>query len=506
MSLLFKVIYAHRATGTHHKIAMDALRLMEGGADGPWARVFLAHADLFMRGAKAPDDEFRDSKNQVLHVRDGYWGGAEEAAENWREKLTILLKAQNWREAAFAAGVLSHYYSDPIQPLHTAQSEAEGAVHRAIEQSVGKSYPALLARLETRLGGFPKVAMPSEARWVARMVRDGAEAAAPHYDPLIDHYDLAKGVSDPPAGLDEHLQDVMAKMLGHAIVGFAAILDRVTQESGVAPPQIDLTLKGYLAALDIPIRWVLRKMADDAEADIVREMYDEFLATGKVIKTMSHDDRMVRAAHAREVLRVDLAELDAQPARKPGSMHGQAPLPVAVKAPAPPAMLQAVDAPIPVAPAPESTPEPAPTPAAPARKARFTRESPVIDAPAIGESLAGHLNGAGVATIGALLDADPDALAAALAHSRVTATTVRDWQAMTHLQLGVPELNAIEAQLLVLLGVRDATALAASDAADLALKLAAFVGQGEGASVTRGRPAPDASKVHTWIDGARSAA
>lgn len=493
MSLLFKVIYAHRATGTHHKIAMDALRLMEGGADGAWARVFLAHADLYLRGAKAPDDEFRDSQNQVLHVRDGYWGGAEEAAENWREKLTMLLKAQNWREAAYAAGVLSHYYADPIQPLHTAQSEAEGAVHRAIEQSIGKSYRALLARLDQNPGGFPKVAMPHEARWVARMVRDGAEAAAPHYDPLIDHYDLAKGVVDPPTGLDAHLQDVIAGLLGHAIVGFAAILDRVTKECGVAAPQIDLTLKGYLAALDVPIRWVLRKMADDAEADAVREMYDEFLATGKVIKTMSHDDRMVRAAYARDVLRVDLAELDAQPARKPGALHGQPPhaqTPLREVAPIP---LQAVDAPAPAA-------------AAPARKVRYTRANAVIDAPAIGEKLAAHLCAVGVETIGALLDAHAETLASKLAHNRVSAATVRDWQAMTHLQLDVPELNAIEAQLLVLLGVRDAASLAASDAADLALKLAAFVGQGEGASVTRGRPAPDATEVHTWIDGAKRAA
>jgi hypothetical protein len=76
---------------------------------------------------------------------------------------------------------------------------------------------------------------------------------------------------------------------------------------------------------------------------------------------------------------------------------------------------------------------------------------------------------------------------------------------MTQLQLDVPDLNAIEAQMLVLIGVRDAASLATCDAADLALKLAAFVVQGEGAKVTRGRAAPGAAEIHNWINGAKRA-
>ncbi|MEL7049358.1 MAG: DUF4332 domain-containing protein, partial [Pseudomonadota bacterium] len=58
MSLLFKVIYAVHANGTHHKLALDALNDLEVPNAEDWRRVFLKHADLFLEGSKAPDKEF----------------------------------------------------------------------------------------------------------------------------------------------------------------------------------------------------------------------------------------------------------------------------------------------------------------------------------------------------------------------------------------------------------------------------------------------------------------
>ena len=75
-------------------------------------------------GAAAPDSEFRDYKNHVTLPRDGYWGGAIPKAQSWYLNLTAALAKREWQNAAYCAGVLSHYVIDALDPLHTAQSEA----------------------------------------------------------------------------------------------------------------------------------------------------------------------------------------------------------------------------------------------------------------------------------------------------------------------------------------------------------------------------------------------
>ena len=130
-------------TGTHHKLALDALRHLEGMDADMWQRLFLQHAKLYLEGSKAPDNEFKDFKNHVLHTRDGYWGGAPEKVRSWYNHLVEALAQQDWPTAVYCAGVLSHYYTDPLQPLHTAQSEAENNIHRAVEWSISKAYDEL---------------------------------------------------------------------------------------------------------------------------------------------------------------------------------------------------------------------------------------------------------------------------------------------------------------------------------------------------------------------------
>jgi hypothetical protein len=508
--LLFDVVYAHRASGSHHRIALDALRRLEAPDAEAWRKVFLAHADAYMKGAKAPDDVFRDSQNHVLHVRDGYWGGAVETAEAWYEKLLMMMRAQNWPEAVYAAGVLSHYVCDPMQPLHTAQSESEGSIHRAFEQSVSKSYATLLARLDQI--GWPSIAPPEEPGWLRALIRAGAEAGVLHYEACIDHYDLDAGVKNPPAGLDAYLIDAMAGQLGRAIVSFARVLDRAVAEARVTAPKTDVTVQGYLATLDVPIQWVLRKLEDRAERAVVAEMYAEFQAAGKVVKTLAHDDRIVRAAHAREVLQRPLAELDAEPARRPGALHGYRTLT------APPQI--AVSGNEIAAAAPDRAPPGAPAVAeealqAPAaasgpegprsEKKRRTRESPIVDAPAIGAKIAARLEAIGIKTIGDLLDADAHAVANMLAQRWLNAQTVTDWQAMAQLAIDVQAVGEQDAQILIGAGVRDAAALAGLDARALRDKVDDFLASDDGKRL-RGATAPKEAKVAAWIAEAKSAA
>ena len=143
MNLLFSIVYAAHASGTHHKLALDALRHLQCADSDLWQRLFLAHAKVYLEGSKAPDTQFKDFKNHVLHTRDGFWGGAPEKVRSWYQQFVEALARQDWPAAVNAAGVLSHYYTDPLQPLHTAQSEAENNMHRAIEWSISKAYDEL---------------------------------------------------------------------------------------------------------------------------------------------------------------------------------------------------------------------------------------------------------------------------------------------------------------------------------------------------------------------------
>ncbi len=319
MNLLELVIIAHRCRSTHHFIAFDALQLLKGKDAGDWKNLLLKHHTDLLKGAKAPDTDFKDFQNHVLHVEDGEWGGARDAAMEWYGKAVAALREKKWAKAAYSLGVLTHYYADPIQPFHTAQSEEEGAIHRAVEWSIAKSRDTIKALIDQR--GYPQVYSGNETGFVADMVLAGAKYSNPHYQTFIDHYDVHKGVANPPEGLDQTLLDILADLISYATAGVAVLFERAFAESGVKPKKVDLDLPGYFAALDIPIRKITKRMADAKDRKTVEAMYEEFVETGKVVKTLPADDKKIRALHCKHILRKPLEWLDAMPIRPIGTKH-----------------------------------------------------------------------------------------------------------------------------------------------------------------------------------------
>ncbi|MDJ0920084.1 MAG: DUF4332 domain-containing protein [Henriciella sp.] len=319
MTLLELVIVAHRCRSTHHFIAFDALQILKGQDAGDWKNLMLRHHVQLLKGAKAPDTQFKDFQNHVLHVQEGEWGGARDKAMEWYGRAVDALRRKKWSDAAFALGVMTHYYADPVQPFHTGQTEEEGAMHRALEWSIAKSRDTIKAMIDVR--GYPTVEAGSETGFVADMVLEGARFSNQYYQTFIDHYDLDRGVKDPEAGLDQTLLDVLADLIAYATAGVATLFERAFAEAGVKPQKIDLDLPGYLAALDIPIRKITKRIADASDRRQVEAMYAELQATGKVIKTLPADDKKIRKLHAKQVLRVPLGALDAQNLKPLGTKH-----------------------------------------------------------------------------------------------------------------------------------------------------------------------------------------
>ncbi|MDB5386068.1 MAG: hypothetical protein JWM11_1714, partial [Planctomycetaceae bacterium] len=181
MSLLWRLIFTSRCTSTHHKLPMDSLRFLRGPMADVWCNLFLANHEQYLIGSKAPDDTFKDFKNHVLHVEQGFWGGATLTARAWYQKTVTALSQGSWPDAIYNAGVLSHYFTDPFQPFHTDQCEAEGKVHRAAEWSIAKSYDELQAILEHDLGGYPQYELPDRPDWLEEAIRAGATEAHASY-------------------------------------------------------------------------------------------------------------------------------------------------------------------------------------------------------------------------------------------------------------------------------------------------------------------------------------
>jgi hypothetical protein len=551
MTLLERVIRNHRCRSTHHFIAFDALSLI-GGEDGEaWKSLFLVHHEHLLKGAKAPDAEFKDFKNHVLHVGEGEWGGARAKATEWYARGVELLGKKRWSEAAYAFGVLSHYYADPIQPFHTGQTEAEGVIHRAVEWSIAKSRGEIDARIEAN--GYPAFDVPGGMGFVSDMVRQGAELSHAYYDVFIDHYDIDAGVADPPSGLDETMRAAIAELVAYATAGFAAILSRAFQEAAVAPPKVNLTLQGYIETLDIPLRWITAKLEDAGDRRTVEKMYAEFQKTGKVIKSLPADDKAIRALHAREVRRIPLKQLNAEEIAPLGTQNedrlAAAPEPEEIKAApvddVPPTELAEMarrdtarvpgrgllgtrkrlaaaepeiadteveieaDANEPIAELPvAASPPSAETDGGdePRRMASITRDDPVVDAPSIGRKTAKQLARAGITTIGDLLDCDADMVELELNIRHITSEAIRIWQDQTQLMMDVPGLRVHDAQLLVGAGITTREDLANASAHTIFELATEFLSTPEGERVLRDDQVLHEDEVEEWIGMAQDAA
>ena len=544
-SRLFAVLFRWKCTSTHHQLAMDALRHLRAERAERWQNLFLRHVEPYLAGATAPDDRFGDFKNHVLLISENRWGGPIPAAEAWYQKTLSSLKAKKWSAAVYSAGVLSHYYMDPLHPLHTVQSTEAGILRRAVGWAVGRNYLELQQILEKDLGGYPDVVIPAGADWLGKMIKTGAEKAHPAAQIVLDHFDLAKAVRQPASGMDQECRDKLAALVGQAVIGWARILDRLVTEAEVEPPRVQIGTLGVLATLTIPIFWLTRRARWAAERALVYDVHNEFQRTGKVIHDLPLECRTLRAVHAEEVLKRPLADLDGIAPRPLGSLFGTgapdrrpqpAPKPVKEKpvrekvAPEPklkepePKLKETAK---PVADAKPVKPTAAPVAAAPvpppvapiAARSPATvdfemeggdlqLDSPIDQSPSIGSKAAGQLLQAGIRTVGDLLDADPAALLKKAGQRFLDVETIRQWQSQAALRIQVPGLSTQAVQLLVGSGIESASDLATSDGETLLELVVTLAESSAGQRILRDGPPPTLADVMGWIDSAaeRSAA
>ena len=502
MSLLFRIIYAAHANGTHHKLALDALNDLKNENAEDWRRLILKHSELYLTGSKAPDKEFKDFKNHVLHPGGEYWGGAPSKARNWYDHLVNALKSENWSEAIWCAGVLSHYYTDPIQPFHTAQSKAENEIHRATEWSINRSYNSLRAEgLAKATDSYPTPSPTS--RWLEDFVCAGADTSHEYYEQLIAHYDFDAGVIEPTKGLDKCARSFISALLIYASRGFASILDRAFAEADVAPPKVSLTVETFLAAIEIPIKWITNKIENEAERQAVQAIYDELRSTGEVEETLPQEQRTVRTLYNAEVRPKKNAERKKARKRKLAATdeerrtsHNIADSKPTTRRPPQDQRSQATP----------NTPTKNRTDKQFEKKPYLHTDDDLEKAPAIGAKTASQLaDKAGIRTVGEFLAANPDEIAKKLNRRFMTAKTIRNWQAAARLTTEIPGLRGTDAMLLTGAGFSTPESIAKADSAKLSATLLRFSLTPEGSRMLRSGKAPDLNKAKGWIAAAQKA-
>lgn len=259
--------------------------------------------------------------------------------------------------------------------------------------------------------------------------------------------------------------------------------------SGTEPPKVNLTLRTFIERLQVPMFWVTRKIEDVKIRKIIEATYREIQETGKVVKNLGEDDMEVRKTHAREVLRISLAELDKQPPKLPSQKK------TPQKAKGEKLTAQAKSSKTSVEDRKQE------------RDARFYLEldDPVEEAPGIGAKTAERLNKIGIVTVKDLLATKADEIAAKLEDRRYDAATVDRWQKVARLQLTIPNVRGHDVQLLHLAGFEEPEQIAKQIPKQLRKEIRKVASTKEGERILRNGAIPDLEEVADWINWASQA-
>lgn len=491
MSRIVTILRAAHCRSTHHYFAIDALQHIPTASGKRLGDLLLKYHDEYLEGAKAPDKSFRDFQNHVIHVGDKYWGGAAKSCEKWRETVLQHLNAGKWKKAAYACGVLSHYYTDPLMPLHTAQSDRESVVHRPMEWSVCKSYNEIYDQVQS----IPKseFQLATGERWISRAVIEGAEIANRHYTKLIDLYDLKRGCKNPPTGLNAESRKILATLFDIAISGWGAILGRLADEATRDIPECSLSLTTLLATIDMPLAWIVRKISDTSEQRAVKAIFREFESTGTVLRNLPPEIRTVATQRARESGSGHTTS-STPPIMAPNPTRSTLPLDASVKSPTARAADSVVRAP--------RASEKELRSEKPTHGSQVSLSSDLVDAPSIGPKTAARFEKIGITTIRQFLAANCEQLQHKLDTRWITAELLAEWQDQARLVCVVPALCGYKAQLLVAADCRSASELKGCNPIVLHRQIVKVCEGIDGKRILRSSPQPTIREIESWIHSA----
>jgi polyhydroxyalkanoate synthesis regulator phasin len=251
----------------------------------------------FLRGVNDPDRRFRDFQNHVIHVTDGYWGGAPRVAHRWYDRLLNGLVDGHMSNAAHAAGVLSHYISDPLTPLHTEHCPRACVLHRPIEYAINLAYDDLY-QLWNDDSQHALTDLPNSRVWLGEMILRGSARANQHYWTLLSDINIEKVMADPRDCFGDRFASASAEMIGRSVTGIARTLERAAEECEDRTGQ-------NLQASDMPRPWVrdLLRMIPNRissyrwhrkQSEKMQQLIDEYHQRGELVEHLPSEVAIVQ--------------------------------------------------------------------------------------------------------------------------------------------------------------------------------------------------------------------
>jgi hypothetical protein len=459
------VVIAARAARFEHRLALETVRQLRAPAQERWRTLVFARAGALLSGVDAPEHLLRD----VAALRpDAAGGGADAliaAIETWHEALVDRLAGREWENACFAIGALARYVAALCDPLTTRFHDAAELVRRPTLNTLFVEFDSLCERLTAELGGWPDLVEPRTADWIARMCEAARAQAVRGFDAAV----LRCQLDGARAVFDSDLARQRARLIGLAVALTARLVERAIAAAKTAPVKTNVAMSLAAEAGYAPYSWALR------------------------LKTL-HGERALLAAQARERTRrghlsVSLAAID-RLALARAEAEGREAEPVSLSFAPGLAFNTAVEGERPT----------------PTERLRLRLADPIAAAPAISKTLAEKLTIIGIRTIADLVSARAEEASFRLGVRHVTTRTFADWQAMAELMLATPGMRALDAQLLILCGVRDAATLAQADGAALLEQIRALLRRPDTERALGDARAPQLEEAEAWIARARQIA
>ncbi|MBX3421266.1 MAG: DUF4332 domain-containing protein [Pirellulaceae bacterium] len=297
MSHIFAILRAAHCRSTHHYFAIDALRQLQSPQAQRLGNLLLKYHDDYLQGANAPDTSFKDFTNHVVHVSQNNWGGAPGKCQEWLAIAQDHLAGCRWKKAAYACGVLSHYFTDPIMPLHTGSFGGEEIVHRPLEWSICRAYDSIYDRYlqQQCVASFE---FAQDPQWICKAVLAAATVSHRHAGRLMELYKPPSNTKNPQCALDEQVQDILVELFALAIGGWSGVLSRLADETTVQLPHVSLTVTSLLATIDLPLAWVARQISNASQRREVQRLLDEYQKTGTVVRNLPEELGVVSKAAA----------------------------------------------------------------------------------------------------------------------------------------------------------------------------------------------------------------
>jgi hypothetical protein len=216
---------------THMWMVEQAIDAMPAGE---WQEAFEFFAAQLKAGSITPDVVWQDWDNHL------YYPHTEEhsahlAVERWFGFMQNNLSVGAWNDAMFAAGVMSHYFTDPNIPVHTDENWAG---HSALETDINYH----LATFSPTIGDLALVENPSH------YLIQHATIAHDYYDECRTRYPTGTIPSPSPLDNDPTFHGIIEGQLSNAITGLRNLWYTAIQD--LDPPTIPTGTQTWTVLID----------------------------------------------------------------------------------------------------------------------------------------------------------------------------------------------------------------------------------------------------------------